>query len=81
MGQCLRSSRAKTKKKKLWPKLRPNVVYSNVVGGLVKLACFYRSAGMFIIIQAIIFLYVWPRKVKPKALVKTLSKFIQYFRF
>ena len=34
---------------------------------------------MFVVIQANIFLYVWPRKVKSKMLIKILNRFIQYF--
>ena len=42
-----------------------------------KITLFYIE--VFIIIQAIIFLYVWPRRVKSKMLIKILNRFIQYF--
>ena len=34
---------------------------------------------VFVIIQAIIFFCVWPRRVKPKMFIRILNQFIQYF--
>ena len=42
----------------------------------IDLTLFYIE--VFVIIQAIIFLYVWPRRVKSKMLIKILNQFIQY---
>ena len=66
------------KKVNSYPEITQEVTQKVIFNCLcIDLTLFYIE--VFVITQAIIFLLLWPRRVKSRMLIKILNQFIQYF--